>query len=815
MKISYSWLKDYIDIDVNPDKLADILTDIGLEVEGIEQFEEVRGGMKGLVIGEVLTCEKHPDADKLSLTTVKIGNGDPLCIVCGAPNVAAKQKVVVATVGTKLYMGDKEFTIKKAKIRGAESEGMICAEDEIGLGTAHDGIMVLDAKAVPGTPAAEYFNIASDTVFEIGLTPNRIDAASHFGTARDLAAFFSLSGKVNLKKPDISSFSTDDNSLQIPIDIRDTEGCRRFTGLTISDADVKPSPKWLQNKLKAIGLSPINNVVDITNYVLHELGQPLHAYDADKLNGKKIVVQRLAEGTNFVTLDEEERKLSDQDVMVCDAKEPVCIAGIFGGLDSGIVESTKNIFLESAYFDPVAVRKTARRHDLNTDSSFRFERGVDPENTLFALKRAAILIRELTGGKISSEAMDEHPSPIRAVNLDVSFNHIDRLIGKTLDKMLIRSILQSLDFEIQKEDKETMNLRVPPYRVDVTREADAIEEILRIYGYNNVEFSEKLRASISYVEKPENEEMVNKVSDFLSANGFNEIMSNSLTKKDLYSGLRSFPENKLVSILNPLSNELNAMRQTLLFNGLEAIAYNVNHKNSNLRLYEYGRVYSLKSPNTAQFKNFREIPVFGLFITGNREEQSWAVKDSLSTFFQLKAFYLNFVQYTGVDLDIFEVQALPDDEDIFSGGLQYIHNNVCVIKAGSVNADILKIFDIEKEVFFAEINWDYLLSLVVCNAAFEDLPKYPEVRRDLALLIDESINYASIEKLAFQAEKIFLKRVNLFDYYKGKNIPAGKKSYAVSFILQDLKKTLTDKEIERIMTGITQSLKKNLNAELR
>ncbi len=815
MKISYSWLKDYINIDIDPEKLAGILTDIGLEVEGIEHFEEVKGGMKGLVIGEVLTCEKHPDADKLSLTTVNIGNSDPLSIVCGAPNVAAKQKVVVATVGTKLYMGDKDFTIKKAKIRGAESEGMICAEDEIGLGTKHDGIIVLDEKAVPGSPAAEYFNIANDTVFEIGLTPNRIDAASHFGTARDLAAFFSLSGKVNLKKPDISSFSSDDNSLQIPIEIRDTEGCRRFTGLTISNAEVKPSPKWLQNKLKAIGLSPINNVVDITNYVLHELGQPLHAYDADKLHGKKIVVQRLDEGTSFVTLDGEERKLSDQDVMVCDAKEPVCIAGVFGGLDSGIVDSTKNIFLESAYFDPVAVRKTARRYDLNTDSSFRFERGVDPENTLFALKRAAILIRELTGGKISSQAMDEHPSPVKAVTLDVSFNHIDRLIGKTLDKKVIRNILQSLDFDIMKESQEKMSLTVPPYRVDVTREADVIEEILRIYGYNNIEFSDKLRASISYVEKPENEEMVNKVSDFLSANGFYEIMSNSLTKKEFYSGLKSFPEDKLVNILNPLSNELNVLRQTLLLNGLEAIAYNVNHKNANLRLYEYGRVYSLKSLNTTQFKNFHEVPAFGLFITGNREEQSWAVKDSSSTFFQLKAFYLNLIQYAGVDINIFEEQALPDDEDIFSGGLQYIHDNICVIKAGSVNPDILEIFDIEKEVFFAEINWNYLFSLIGSTANFESLPKYPEVRRDLALLIDESISYASIEKLAFQAEKKFLKRVNLFDYYKGKNIPAGKKSYAVSFILQDLKKTLTDKEIERIMTGITQSLKKNLNAELR
>lgn len=815
MKISYSWLKDYIDIDIDPDELADILTNIGLEVEGVEQFEEVHGGMKGLVVGEVLACEKHPDADKLSLTTVNIGHTDPLSIVCGAPNVAAKQKVIVATVGTKLYMGDKDFTIKKAKIRGAESEGMICAEDEIGLGTKHDGIIVLDKDAIPGTTAAEYFNIARDTVFEIGLTPNRIDAASHFGTARDLAAFFALSGNVDLKKPDISSFKTDDTSLNIPVEIKDTEGCRRFTGLTISDADVKPSPKWLQNKLKAIGLSPINNVVDVTNFVLHELGQPLHAYDADKLNGKKIIVQRLPEGTKFVTLDEEERKLSDQDVMVCDAKEPVCIAGVFGGLDSGIVDSTKNIFLEAAYFDPVAVRKTAKRFDLNTDSSFRFERGVDPENTLFALKRAAILVKELTGGKISSEALDVHPSPIKAIDLEVSFGHIDRLIGKSLDKKLIRNILQSLDFEIQKEDKEKMILKVPPYRVDVTREADVIEEVLRIYGYNNVEFTDKLRASISYVEKPENEDMVNRVSDFLSANGFNEIMSNSLTRKDLYSDLKSFSDDKLVNILNPLSNELNAMRQTLLFGGLEAIAYNMNHKNSNLRLYEYGRVYSLKSDNTAQFNNFCEVPAFGLFITGNREEQSWAMQDTASTFYHLKAFYLNLIQYAGVDVSNFEIHPMPDHFNIFSGGLQYLHDKTIVVNAGSVNTDILNRFDIEKEVFFAEINWDHLLSMINKEVTFKVLPKYPEVRRDLALLIDEDINYASIEEIAFRTEKNFLKRVNLFDYYKGKNIPLGKKSYAVSFILQDQRKTLTDKEIERIMTGITKSLIKNLNAELR
>ncbi len=815
MKISYSWLKDYIDIDVDPNKLADILTNIGLEVEGIEHFEEVQGGMKGLIIGEVLTCEKHPNADKLSIATVNTGNGNPLKIVCGAPNVAPKQKVVVAIPGTILFIGDKEFTIQKTKIRGAESEGMICAEDEIGLGTSHEGILVLDEKAVPGTSAADYFQIASDTVFEIGLTPNRIDAASHFGTARDLAAFFSLLGKVNLRKPDISSFASDNNSFHIPIEIKDSEGCRRFTGLTISDLDVKPSPKWLQRKLKSIGLSPINNVVDVTNFVLHELGQPLHAYDANKLNGKKIIVQRLPSGTRFTTLDEEERELSDEDIMVCDAKEPVCIAGVFGGLDSGITENTKAIFLESAYFDPVLVRKTTRRHDLNTDSSFRFERGVDPENTLYALKRAAILIKEFAGGKISSEALDVHPAAVKAVMLDISFEHIDRLIGKSLDKKILRNILQSLDFEIKKEGKEQLTLRVPPYRVDVTREADVIEEILRIYGYNKIEISDKLNASLSYVDQPENEIMVDKASNFLSANGFHEIMSNSLTKKDYYSGLTTYPEDKLVNILNPLSNELNVMRQTLLFHGLEAIAYNMNHKNQNLRLYEYGRVYSLKSKNTAQFKNFHEVPSFGLFITGNHDEQSWAIQDSSSTFFQLKAFYQNLIQYIGVDPEVFDVKLIDDQKDIFSGGLHYFHNNIIVIRAGNIHTDILQQFNIEKEVFFSEINWEYLITLVDKKKRFNEMSRYPEVRRDLALLIDEDISYSSIEKIAFQTEKNLLKSVNLFDYYKGENIPEGKKSYAVSFVLQDQKKTLTDKEIEKIMEKITDNLKKDLHAELR
>jgi phenylalanyl-tRNA synthetase beta chain len=815
MKISYSWLKEYIDINEAPEKVATILTDIGLEVEGVEVFEEIKGGLKGLVIGEVLTCDKHPNADKLSLTTVTIGNNKPLRIVCGAPNVAAGQKVVVATLGTEIHMGDKRFTINRTKIRGEESEGMICAEDEIGLGHNHDGIMILDNKAKPGTPASEYFNISTDTVFEIGLTPNRIDAGSHYGTARDLAAFYSLKQKVRLTKPDISAFKVDDNSLPIPVEIKDKVGCRRFTGLTISDLRIAPSPRWLQQHVSAIGLSPINNVVDITNYVLHELGQPLHAYDVDKFKNNKIVVQRLPEDTPFITLDAEERKLSDMDVMVCDGDIPACIGGVFGGLLSGVSDTTKKIFLEAAYFDPVAIRKTARRHGLNTDSSFRFERGVDPENTLFALKRAAILIKEITGGRISSEIIDEYPAPILPVKVIMKYNHIDRLIGQHLDKFTIARILTSLDMEILEENDDQFKVKIPPYRVDVTREADVIEEILRIYGYNNVEVSTKLNSSIHYHIKPDNEYLVNLVSDYLSDNGFNEIMSNSLTKADYYNELHSFPKEKLVPMLNPLSADLNVMRQTLLFGGLEAIERNIHHKNPNLRLYEYGRVYSLKGSDLKDFKNFTEVPTIGLFITGNKQEQSWAVEETPSTFFQLKAYYLNILKKLCIEPATFIIDSLEGYEDIYSGGLEYKYKGQSVIRAGIVNSKLLVSHDIETEVFFAEMNWEQLLLLYGSKGRFTDLPKFPEVRRDLALLLDESIQFAEIEKLAFETENKVLRKVNLFDYFKGKNIPKGKKSYAVSFILQDLTKTLTDKEIDRIMSGITQALIKNLKAELR
>jgi phenylalanyl-tRNA synthetase beta chain len=815
MKISYNWLKDYVKVNIEPEKVAEILTSIGLEVEGIEKYEEIDGGLKGFVVGEVLTCRKHPNADKLSLTTVNIGSEKILSIVCGAPNVNAGQKVIVATIGTKILTGEKPFTIAETKIRGEKSEGMICAEDEIGLGTGHAGIMVLDPTTIPGTPASDYFKLTNDTVFEIGLTPNRIDAGSHLGVARDLAASLSMNGTVELNKPNLSSFKTDNNKLPIEVKIEDPIGCRRFTGLTISDIKVSESPKWLKDRLKAIGLSPINNVVDITNYVLHELGQPLHAYDADKLHDNKIIVKRLAEGTKFVTLDLTERSLSKDDVMVCDGKVPVCIAGVFGGVDSGISNATQRIFLESAYFDPKSVRVTARRHGLNTDASFRFERGVDPENTVFALKRAAMMIKEIAGGTISSEISDIYPSPILPLTIEVAFGNIDRLIGKVLDRALIKKIMLSLDITVINENEGKLTVKLPPYRVDVTREADVIEEILRIYGYNQVDFSEKLNTSISYSNKPDNEKLVDLVSNYLVDSGFYEIMSNSLTKKEYYGDLNLYPADRLVPILNPLSADLNVLRQTLLFGGLEAINRNSNHKNPDLRLFEYGRIYSLKDKDKSKFENFREISVFGLFITGKKEDQSWANQEKNSTFFQLKAYYSNILQKINVDFDKFKILPLTNHKDIFKDGLEYFLNNESVIRAGVVNSKLCTSFDIENEVFFAEINWDILFSNTGQKKTFTELPKFPEVRRDLALLLDEEIEYAQIEKLAYESELELLRRVNLFDYYKGSNLPAGKKSYAVSFFLQDLNKTLTDKEIDRIMKKITDNLTNKLKAELR
>lgn len=817
MKISYNWLKKYIKLDLEIENLSQILTDIGLEVEGIETWEEVKGGLKNYVIGEVLTCKQHPNADKLSVTTVNVGETEALNIVCGAPNVAAGQKVVVATIGATVTMGDDSFVIKKTKLRGEPSEGMICAEDEIGMGEGHDGIMVLEADAVVGTPAAEYFNLTSDTVFEIGLTPNRIDAASHFGTARDLAAYFAQTQKVDLKKPDISAFVEGDDSFAVSVSVEDTDACKRYTGLTLKNVTVAESPKWLQENLKAIGLKPINNVVDITNYVLHETGQPLHAFDVDQLDGNAIVVKKLSEGTSFVTLDEEERKLSANDLMICDAKKGACIAGVFGGLHSGVSNNTKTVFLESAYFDAVSVRKTAKRHMLNTDSSFRFERGVDPENTVFALKRAAQLIVELTGATVTSKITDIYPEPIKPVIIDVDYNNIDRLIGKKLDRELINTILSNLDIKILSTTGDVLNIEIAPYRVDVTREADVIEEILRIYGYNNVEFSQKISASLSPSVKPDNELLVNQVSDYFASNGFNEIMSNSLTKGSYYNELESYKREACVQALNPLSSDLDVMRQTLLFNGLEAISYNINRQNSNLRLFEYGRCYSLSAnPKEGDILNkYIEERKLGVFLTGNKCEPSWSAADEKVNIFQLKAYCEQIAGKITGNVSAFKVKEIKGKDDVYLGGLSYSLNKKEVFEIAMVSPKILKQFDIEQEVIFASFNWDVLLKMSGKTPQLQEIPKFPEVRRDLALLLDEEVSFAEIENLAKQTEKKLLKRVSLFDFFKGKGIPEGKKSYGVSFYMQNTEKTLTDKEIDKIMGKFSHRLTKELGAELR
>lgn len=817
MKISYNWLKDFINIDLEPNKLSQILTDIGLEVEGVEQVEEIKGGLRNFTVGEVLTCSKHPNADKLSVTTVNVGQPDVLHIVCGASNVAAGQKVVVATIGAELHTEDGSFTIKKTKLRGELSEGMICAEDELGLGEDHDGIMVLDNSAVAGTPAAEYFKLKSDTVFEIGLTPNRIDSASHFGAARDVAAYFSQESKHELAKVDVSGFTPGDNSFKVGVEVENFEACKRYTGLSMTGITVGPSPKWMQDRLKAIGLNPINNVVDITNYVLHELGQPLHAFDADKLKGNKIVVRKMTEGTKFITLDEEERTLSADDLMICDAEGGACIGGVFGGLQSGVSETTTNIFLESAYFDPVHVRKTAKRHGLSTDSSFRFERGVDPNSTLTALKRAALLIQEIAGGKTTSDITDIYPDPIKPFEVAVNYSNINRLIGKQLDRQLIKNILLALDIEIVGEQEDELVLKVPPYRVDVTREADVVEEILRIYGYNNVEFSKRINASLSPRNFPDNELLVNQTSDYLASVGFNEIMSNSLTKVNYYEELSDWPLENSVKIINPLSNDLAVLRQTLLFNGLEAIQYNINRQNANLQLFEYGRCYQATGKENTNYPlaGYKEGPRFGLFLTGNLIEGTWMEEDKKSSLFHLNAFCKDILAKLGIDINKLAVDSLESRKEIYQGGIAYKDKNTILVELASVHPKVLTGFDIEQEVVFAEIYWDELLKRYNNAMNFQEIPKFPAVKRDLALLLDEGVEFREIEKLAIKAEKNRLKQVRLFDFYKGKGIPQGKKSYAVSFYLQDENKTLTDKEIDKVMGKVSKVLVNELKAELR
>jgi len=817
MNISYKWLKDYIDTDLRPEELESILTQIGLEVGSIEEVESIKGGLRGLVIGHVLTCEKHPNSDHLSKTTVGVGNNETLPIVCGAPNVAAGQKVVVATIGTTLYDGDNEFIIKKSKIRGEVSEGMICAEDEVGLGSGHDGIMVLPDSAIVGTPASEYFNVESDYCIEIDLTPNRVDSSSHIGVARDLTAFLSKSQEISCKKPSVEAFTVDDQSLKIPVEVLNPEACPRYSGVTISGLEVKESPEWLQNRLKSIGLTPINNVVDITNYVLFECGQPLHAFDADEITGGKVLVKTMPAGTKFTTLDEVERELHEDDLMICNTEEAMCIGGVFGGIKSGIKDSTKNIFLESACFDPVFIRKTARRFALSTDASFRFERGTDPNNVIYALKRAALLIKEVAGGKISSDIVDIYPTPIEDFKLEVSYNNIKRLIGKDLGADMIKRILTSLEIKIEAENEIGLSLAVPPYRVDVKREADVIEEILRIYGYNNIEIPSQVNASLQYSVKPDPVKIRNIVADMLTASGFNEIWSNSLTKASYYENRESLSADNTVKLFNPLSTDLNAMRQNLLFGGLEAVAYNANRKNQDLRLFEFGNCYFKTSSELINnpLKNYQEEEHLALFLSGQKERESWALAQIPSSFFQLKSYVENLLLKFGLPTNKLKVEDFSND--LIAEGLAYsTFSGKKIVEFGVVARKLQKEFDIETPVYVADILMDSLILEQKNNkTVFTELPKYPEVRRDLALLLDKKISFRQISDLASKTERKLLRAVDLFDVYEGQGVPEGKKSYAVSFILRDDEKTLTEKQIEKIMDKLIQTFDKELGAKLR
>ena len=808
MKISFNWLQQFLKIDWDAVKTGELLTDLGLEVEGIETKESIKGSLEGVVVGEVLTCIQHPNADKLKLTTVDVGSGTPLQIVCGAPNVKAGQKVPVATIGTTLY-DDKGngFTIKKGKIRGEESHGMICAEDELGLGSDHDGILVLDDSLKVGTLASKVFKVEKDFVFEIGLTPNRSDAMSHYGVARDLrAGLIQREIKKELISPSVSDFHVDERTLRVDVEVKNKELAPRYCGITITDVTVKDSPEWIQNRLKAIGLTPKNNIVDITNYVLHELGQPLHAFDAQKIKGNKIIVQTLPEGTSFTTLDEVERKLSAEDIMICDGdSNPLCMAGVFGGLHSGVTANTTSVFLESAYFNPVSIRKTAKRHGLNTDASFRFERGIDINCTEYALKRAALLIEEYADGKLASDVSDFYPVKIEDFQVFLSYENAYRLIGQEIPKETIKNILASLEIKINSETEGGLGLTIPSYRTDVQREADIIEEILRVYGYNNIEFSNKLNTSIT-PQKNNDTKIENTIANHLVSLGFNETMANSLTKAEYSKLSEQISEEANVAMLNPLSGDLGVMRQSLLFSGLESVAYNINRKNNALKFYEFGKSYHKYNDKYQEDKHLT------LFVTGNRSKDSWNANTNSSDFFYLKGVVTTILERLGID----NVKTAPVKNDVFSEGVNLSLGKIKLVEFGVVKRTILKEFAIKQEVLFADFNWQNILQLSgKKNIKVVDLPKFPSVKRDLALLLDQKIEFKELYNLAFQSERKLLKEVDLFDVYEGKNLPEGKKSYAVSFLLQDETKTLEDKQIDKIMEKLQQTFEKNLDAVLR
>ena len=808
MKISYNWLKQFLKIDWEAEKTAELLTDLGLEVEGIETVEAVKGSLTGVVIGKVLTCVQHPNADRLKLTTVDIGSESPLQIVCGAPNVAVGQTVPVATIGTTLYpVGGEALLIKKGKIRGEESHGMICAEDELGLGTSHEGIMILDDNIAIGTPAHKVFNIEKDEVFEIGLTPNRADAMSHLGTARDLRAGLIQQGKsLELISPSVSNFRVDDRTLKFDVVVEDSEKAPRYAGLTISGITVKPSPKWLQNRLKAIGATPINNVVDVTNYVLHELGQPLHAFDAAKVKGNKVIVKTLPTGTKFVTLDGVERELHEEDLMICNGnQEPMCIGGVFGGLHSGVSENTTAIFLESAYFNPVSIRKTAKRHGLNTDASFRFERGIDPNITEYALKRAANLIIEVAGGKVSSEIVDLYPHKIEDHQVFLTFEKMNRLIGDEIPKETVKNILASLEIKFNSVTEAGMGLTIPSYRVDVTREADVIEEILRVYGYNNIEYSHKLNTSITFSEFNETK-IENTVANQLTAQGFFETMANSLTKENYANLIESVQNDYNAIIVNPLSKDLGVLRQSMLFSGLESVIYNLNRKNNTLKFYEFGKTYHKFESGYTEQKHLT------LFVSGLRGKEYWNGTQVQSDFFYLKGIITAMLTKIG----IVNLKVTPTKSDVFAEGLSLSLGKTKLADFGVVKKQLLKEFGIKQEVLYADFNWQNVLQVAGKNKMkIQELPKYPAVKRDFALLVDAQVTFGELYNLAFQAEKNFLKEVDLFDVYEGDKIEAGKKSYALSFVLRDDSKTLEDKQIDRIMQKLQQTFEKNAGAVLR